>query len=204
MTFSRPLSKSFPQVADLMRDPIDTLSGGPVAIVDRWIPTFIGLSLACGWLYLLSLFQFNSVKLNCLRYMLMVVILFFPFYVIFWRRRIILDAQGLEYAYGRRSVFIPWSPINGSIASIVHYDTLKVRVHRSAIATVEHRQDGIPVANGVRSSFYFLEISPDGVVALTPPLGAERPELGRLILHVANSLSGHWPQGVVPSARADT
>jgi hypothetical protein len=72
------------------------------------------------------------------------------------------------------------------------------------VAAVEHRRDGIVVGHGVKSSFWFLEISENGMLALTPPVGAEGEDLGELILHVARSKSGNRPRAAADVSVATT
>jgi hypothetical protein len=186
MSLHRPISKAFPEVADVLRDPARTLSRGPVVIVDRPMPVVIGFVVAAGIMYLLP---DHLAKVIVFRYLFVGLILLAPFYVILWPRRITLGIQGLEYAFGRRSVFIPWNAVNSLASSSVHHDTLTVQVHRTALDTIEHRVDSTPIGYGARSNFCFLEIDANGRVALTPPIGAESTEMCELIVRVAQAMT---------------
>jgi hypothetical protein len=175
-----------PRIANVLQDPAGTLGCEPLEIVDRPIPVLIGLAIGAGITYLIP---GHFIKVLVLRYLLIGMIVIAPFVAILWRRRITLDTQGFEFAYGRRAVFIPWTLFDRSASFIAQPDTLKLPVYPSAVTAIEHRQDGVTVAYGAKSSFYFLEISPDGIVAISPPMGAESKDLRDLILRVAHSLS---------------
>jgi hypothetical protein len=184
MGISRPLTSAFPEVRELKRDPAGTLSCGAIAIVDRPMIQVLGLVAVTGFLFLMP---DHIVKVVVMRYLMLGLLLIAPFYIVLWKRRVIFHSDGMEYAFGRRSVCIPWAAFNCSKPSSFKHDAMKLHLDRSAIDTVEHRRDGIAVDNGIGPSSYFMEIEPNGAFALRMPIGAERGELGELILHVARS-----------------
>ncbi|HEX4589480.1 MAG TPA: hypothetical protein VH120_06100 [Gemmataceae bacterium] len=181
---ARPIAKSFPAVVDLKRDPAGTLSYGPVEIVDRPIAGLIVSAVGA-----VIAFVIPSIKL---RVLFTGLVLGLPVYLYFFPRRVIFASHGLEYTYGRNSAFIPWSAFDMAAVGL-NYDLLHLTIHRQAVGTVEHRRDGVVVAYGVWMNSYHLEITATGVLKLRVPMGAERRELGEIVLHVAKSFQSTTP-----------
>src|SRR5262245_7872616 len=142
LNFRRQFTPSDPKIAANLRDPAGALSREPLEVVDRPIPGLIALAVLAGLTYLAP---DRWIKVVVLRYVLLGLLLIAPFYVILWKRRVTLDVRGFEYAYGRRSVFIPWPLFDESASCTLQADTLKLPVRPSAVVAIEHRRDGVAV-----------------------------------------------------------
>jgi hypothetical protein len=184
--FNRSIHDTNRQVAAMIDDPTGTLAAGPVEIVDRPVGLIIAMAIciAATWFA-----PEQWIKLVVLRYLLTAVMLLIPFAVILWKRRLKFEKDGLEFAFGRRSVFIPWAAfdLTRKAGFDGYWNTLTLPVQEFAVAGIEHRKNGVAVAHGPASRFYFLDVSAKGTVAITPPIGSGRQPAG-LIMHVARSM----------------
>jgi hypothetical protein len=183
--FHRPLRKIDPALEHVLRDPAKALSTEPLVISDRLLGWLLLLMVAA---VMISLIPDPNIELIILRIAYVVLALTLPFVATFRKRQVVFDAHGVEYAYGRRSVFLPWSVVDRSASCVTHDNRLKLPVLASAIDTIEHRRDGVAVAYGTGPSSQWLKITADGLVVMKPPFGTAPQELGELILRVARSL----------------
>jgi len=181
----RPLHKISPQVSEVLHDPAAVLSRQQLVIRDRLLGAVVCLF---GGLALTYVFPNPGAQVLFARYLLVGLLLLLPLILTVWRRQVVIDAEGFEYAYGRKSVFIPWSVFDVSAPCIAVLNSVKLPIISSAIRAIEHRRDGIAIDYGLGRSSLWVKITPDGIVSIEAPVSVEPKELGDLVLHLARVL----------------
>ena len=104
--FQRRLNKAAPNVDAVIRDPVGTLSSGPLVIGDQPLALVVVLVAISA---LLLIIPHQAAELTVMAYVLMGLAPLILIAALFFKRRVVMDSQGLEYFYGRRSVYISWS-----------------------------------------------------------------------------------------------
>jgi hypothetical protein len=189
-TFHQP-PRETDSIEGVLRDPADAPGTEPLVIRDRPLKMLLLLCVGAGivWWYPAA-----GPKIILGRVLYAVLAAVIPFNVIFRRRKVILDDQGVEYVYGRRSVFIPWSAVDrtGSATTAAKFD-VQIPILAAAVAAIEHRIDGDAVTHGTGPWSQWLKVTTDGFVTMRSPYGMPPSELGDVIMRVSRSLAPTVP-----------
>jgi hypothetical protein len=192
----RPLRQALPDLDDLLADPRAYLSEGALAIGPRRV---LGLA---------ALFGLPGLALlaSGLATVLGVGLLLGGLFWLAWSLRlrgheIVLRPDGVEVNFRGTTVWAPWALFNvdDALVPATSRAGLLLPVRPEAVAHVELRRDGAPLALGLAVRGPQWAFTPFAEVVLPARYEVRSDELGALLLLLGRRLGGHPPRSRPPA-----